>query len=247
MYKRQGGKYAAQVVENALDRIVVQVQQLAEENGRSLRLSLSSASASTELPAPKASNVIGWNATADALVNYSPSSLATAVIAGTSYTDTFGGDGTTLVFPLTADPGSANALDVAISGVVQTPGLDFTVSGTTLTFASAPPSGTDNVMARYSAAIPVGSADAQDVIYLPGGTGAVATNVRTFLRNTVRVENYGADPTGVSSSNTAFGLAAQVVADNGGGDLLVGPGDFLLLNWELPAGCLLYTSPSPRD
>ena len=34
---------------------------------------------------------------------------------------------------------------VNISGVVQTPDVDFTVSGTTLTFTTAPPAGTYNI------------------------------------------------------------------------------------------------------
>ena len=37
------------------------------------------------------------------------------------------------------------ALIINISGVVQTPTVDYTVSGTTLTFTTAPPSGTNNI------------------------------------------------------------------------------------------------------
>ena len=47
----------------------------------------SAASSRPALPAPVANKVIGWNAAADALVNYSAADLATVVVAGTSYTD----------------------------------------------------------------------------------------------------------------------------------------------------------------
>lgn len=57
----------------------------------------------------------------------------------------FSGTGAQTAFTLSAAPVSAKALIVNISGVVQTPDVDFTVSGTTLTFTTAPPAGTNNI------------------------------------------------------------------------------------------------------
>jgi hypothetical protein len=165
-----GGSYRAQTHERAFDRTVYQIQQLAEELGRSLTLPPSAAEADTTLPAPTAFNVIGWNADADALVNYAPSELATVVVAGTSYTDVFTPTALQTQFALTADPGSVNALDVALYGVPQINGTDFTVSGTTLTMTTAPglpPSPSHKLVVRYVAAVPVGSANAQDVVFDP--------------------------------------------------------------------------------
>ena len=57
----------------------------------------------------------------------------------------FSGTGSQTAFTLSLNPGTAYALIVSVSGVVQKPGTDFTVSGTTLTFTTAPPSGTNNI------------------------------------------------------------------------------------------------------
>jgi hypothetical protein len=158
-----GGNYRAIVVENALDRTVMQVQQVAEELGRALTLPASAAGADTELPAPEAGKVIAWNEAGDGLVNLDASDLASVVVAGTSYTDVFDGTGAQTAFTLTSNPGSVNALDIAISGVTQVNGVDFTVSGTTLTFAAAPPIGAGNIAVRYVAALPVGTVAWVDV------------------------------------------------------------------------------------
>lgn len=77
------------------------------------------------------------------------------------------GDGTTTAFTLNNNPGSAAALVIRISGAVQTPGTDFNVSGTTLTFTDAPPAGTGNIVVQdFGAAVPVGAASASSVAYL---------------------------------------------------------------------------------
>ena len=43
--------------------------------------------------------------------------------------------------------------------------------------------------------------------YQPNGTGAVATTVQQVLRETVSIDRYGADPTGVADSSSAIALA----------------------------------------
>ena len=55
--------------------------------------------------------------------------------------DTFSGNNSTTAFTLTLDPGDENNTRVFIDGVYQSKS-NYTVSGTTLTFSSAPPSGT---------------------------------------------------------------------------------------------------------
>ena len=58
-----------------------------------------------------------------------------------SYTvDAFTGDGSTTAFTLSETPYSASALMVSIDGIIQKPGssANYTVSGSTLTFTSAP-------------------------------------------------------------------------------------------------------------
>ena len=83
------------------------------------------------------------------------------------------------------------------------------------------------------------STGAAQVGFLPGGTGAVPSNLQIIIRRRVCVEDRGADPDGALSSNTAFDNSAAELLAQGGGDLYVGPGEFLLLNWVQPAGIRL--------
>jgi hypothetical protein len=53
--------------------------------------------------------------------------------------DEFVGDNGTLVFTMSQPETSANAVLVSIGGVYQQPIQNYTVSGTTITFASPPP------------------------------------------------------------------------------------------------------------
>lgn len=152
-----GGFYPT-VINDALDKITILIQQVKERLGRSLTLPFSApSSTSTTLPLPAANNVIGWNEEADALQNFSPETFATIVAFGTSNADKFSGDGVTTQFALTSNPGALNNLDVSISGVTQTPGVDYTwPGGTTLTFTVAPIAGSSNILVRYMQGLPAG-------------------------------------------------------------------------------------------
>ena len=63
-------------------------------------------------------------------------------------TDTFSGNGSTTAFTLSAAPANTSSVLVAISGVLQDPST-YSVSGTTLTFSAAPPTGTGNISVRF--------------------------------------------------------------------------------------------------
>jgi hypothetical protein len=63
-------------------------------------------------------------------------------------TDTFSGNGSTTAFTMTVAPANTSSIIVAITGVLQDPST-YSVSGTTLTFSTAPPSGTSNISVRY--------------------------------------------------------------------------------------------------
>tara|TARA_Y100001972_G_scaffold70209_1_gene85552 strand:+ start:703 stop:3606 length:2904 start_codon:yes stop_codon:yes gene_type:complete len=60
------------------------------------------------------------------------------IAAGAYQKQTFTGDNTTTAFTLSTDPGVAQALLVMVDNVVQEPTENYTTSGTTLTFTSAP-------------------------------------------------------------------------------------------------------------
>lgn len=63
-------------------------------------------------------------------------------------TDSFSGNSTDTVFTMSVAPATTSSILVAITGVVQDPST-YSVSGTTLTFSAAPPSGTGNISVRY--------------------------------------------------------------------------------------------------
>ena len=131
-----GGFYPT-VINDALDRATIQIQQLKEKLSRALVWPISFSGAT--LPIPEASKFIGWNATADSLVN-----------------------------------------------------LDGVAVG-----------------------------DAQTVLFTPAGTGAVATDVQSKLRESVSVKDFGAVGDGVSSDQSA--LEAAVAASYLSGDWLYWP------------------------
>ena len=63
-------------------------------------------------------------------------------------TDTFSGNGSTTAFTMSVAPAGTTSVLVAVSGVLQDPST-YSVTGTTLTFSGAPPTGTGNISARY--------------------------------------------------------------------------------------------------
>ena len=63
-------------------------------------------------------------------------------------TDQFSGNGSTTAFTMSVAPANTASVLVAVSGVLQDPST-YSVSGLTLTFSAAPPSGTGNISARY--------------------------------------------------------------------------------------------------
>jgi len=201
-----GGNFSPIALENELDRLTMQVQQVAETAGRALTVPITS-TASSALPAPEANKIIAWNETASALENLSANELATVVAYGTAASNIFTGTGAQTAFVLTYNPGALNNLDISIGGVTQLPGIDYTwSSGTTVTFTSAPPLGA-KVLIRYMQALSLGTADAGSVQYLPAGVSAAPTTVQSKLRESVSVKDFGAVGNGVADDTTAVQAA----------------------------------------
>jgi hypothetical protein len=63
-------------------------------------------------------------------------------------TDQFSGNGSTVAFTTSVAPANTASVLVSVSGVLQDP-TTYSVSGLTLTFSAAPPSGTGNISCRY--------------------------------------------------------------------------------------------------
>lgn len=106
--------------------------------------------------------------------------------AFTPAVDFFNGNGSTTAFTLSRPVASVAQVQAVISNVPQKPGDAFTVSGNTITFTSAPPSGTQNIYVYYTSPITqviapgqgtVGTAQIQEgaVITADIANGAVTT------------------------------------------------------------------------
>lgn len=130
-----------------------------------------------------------WSTTLDQMRVYNGTNWVPMPTISSLVGQTFNGTGAQTAFTLANPTGDAINLEVFISGVRQVPTTDYSVSGTTLTFVAAPPSGTDNIFVRYAqlAAITDGAAA---ITYTPAGTGAVPTTVQTKLRGLPAASDY---------------------------------------------------------
>lgn len=64
------GGFYPEVINDSLDRATIQIQQLDERLDRALVIPVSSNGVSTQLPAPEASKILGWNGAGTAVINY---------------------------------------------------------------------------------------------------------------------------------------------------------------------------------
>jgi hypothetical protein len=85
--------------------------------------------------------MIRYNTTSNFCEFYNGTIWQTFGTGGTvSYTvDSFAGDGSTVAYTMTVAPADAEQVQVFVGSVYQEPTTAYTVSGTTLTFTSAPP------------------------------------------------------------------------------------------------------------
>ena len=101
----------------------------------------------------------------------------TRTIASPRDADRFSGNGSTTVFTLTRSVQKEVDLEVFVENVQQEPITAFTVSGTTLTFTGAPPSGTNNIYVVYR------NFDSGAQVYVADGSityAKLANNIRIF-------------------------------------------------------------------
>lgn len=173
-----GGDYRARTVQDALDRLAILVQQIAELTGRTITVSPASGiSGGLVLPNPSGGALVGWNAGGTALTNVDPNTITTTSAFADWATDVFNGDGSTTDFVIVGQPVSVDNTDSFVDGVPLTPGVDYTYDqGTkTISYVVAPSAGTNNVTVRYGQALPsVGLAEIT-VLGIAGGSGVIDT------------------------------------------------------------------------
>lgn len=112
---------------------------------------------------------------------------------------TFSGTGSQTVFTMSVTPANSASVVIAISGVVQDP-ANYTVTGTTLTFATAPPLGTNNISCRYLA-LPTTTT----------GTGAVINATNGIIINNQTISASYTIPVGSNAMSTGPVTAASGV------------------------------------
>ena len=107
---------------------------------------------------------------------------------------------------MSVTPANSESVIIAISGVVQDPS-NYTVSGTTLTFSTAPPLGTNNISCRYLALPTVTS-----------GTAAVVNATNGIIVNNSQIAASYTIPSGsnaLSVGPVTAGVGAVVTVPSG--------------------------------
>jgi hypothetical protein len=180
----------------------------------------SNASTSASNAATSESNAASSASSASTSASAAAVSAATAATyAGTQSVDRFNGDGSTTAFTMTTSPATENNTSVYVSGIYQQKDT-YSISGTTLSFSSAPPSGTGNIEVMHMSTLPIGS--------LPeAGDGSAAAPSISFSADTdTGVYRPGANQIGFttggtsravidSSGNVGIGTSAPATFTNG--------------------------------
>ena len=117
--------------------------------------------------------------------------------------DTFSGNGATVAFTMSIAPASVNAVIVVVSGITQDPST-YTISGTTLTFSAAPPTGTSNISVRHLGVAGIPNTPSAGSVGLTALSATGTKDSTTFLRgdNTFAVPPAGAILQLVSTNKT---------------------------------------------
>jgi hypothetical protein len=96
--------------------------------------------------------------------------------------DTFNGDASTVAFTLSRPVISVAQIQVVVENVPQSPNSAFSVSGNTLTFTSAPPSGSSNIYVYYVTTNSQVVGVSQGSIGIDELTASGTPSAATFLR-----------------------------------------------------------------
>ena len=160
--------------------------------------------------------------------------------------DYFNGDGTTVAFTLSRPVASVAQVQAVINNVPQNPSSAFSVSGNTITFTSAPSSGTSNIYVYYTSPITqvvqpsvgtiaklqldIANLNGTGALQLPTGTTAERP---TGVAGYIRANSTTGEPEWYDAVNAAwlpfrtgpnYSVSYLVISGGGGGGSNIGGG-----------------------
>lgn len=136
--------------------------------------------------------------------------------------DVFSGNNSTVAFTLSGDAGSKNNTLVTIGGVYQAKST-YSLSGTTLTFSTAPPTGTSNIEVVWNSPLAIGTPSDDTVSTAKLQAGAVTTaKIADGNVTYAKIQNVTAGKV-LGRDTSGAGVAQELpVAVNTNGDIGLG-------------------------
>lgn len=115
-------------------------------------------------------------------------------IGGDITIDTFSGTGAQTAFTLSTSPGSKNNTQVYISGVYQ-PKSTYSIAGTTITFVTAPSSGTSNIEVASGTQIAIG---------VPGDDTVATVKIQNSAVTTAKIADLNVTTAKIADANVSY-------------------------------------------
>ena len=136
-------------------------------------------------------------------------SFSTLTLYSSITSQNFSGNGSTTAFTMNVNPANSASVLVAINGVTQDP-VNYTVSGTTLTFSTAPATGTNNISVRYLG-VPSTTAVSSFSAGTTGFSPTSAASGAVTLSGTLVVANGGTGLTTLTSGYVPYGAGTAAL------------------------------------
>jgi hypothetical protein len=230
------GDLRAESLNEQLDSLVIFDQQIDERVDRAIRApAYDPTGIDMTLPskADRANKVLQFD-TEGNVDAVGADDLFTGTLIGANYTsNTFTGNGSQLIYTLTAAPGSKNNIQIYIDGVYQNKAT-FSISSTTLTFSEAPPLNA-SIECIIGEAIADTATTATAVDYTYPATGAVERTLQTKLQEFVSVKDFGAVGDGVTDDTAAIQATHDAAVNAGFSSVYFPSGNYRQtsqINWS---------------
>ena len=194
------GDLLASSLNEQLDSNVIMSQQLDERFDRTIKAQPGDKDTTLDLPvvADRANRVLSFDQDGNLLA----STASSFFVGANFFNQTYTGDGSTVLFALTIDPGTKNNIQVYIDGVYQNKAT-YSISASAITFTEAPPL---NAVMEFiiGSAVDTVSSDANLVNYNQGGTGAQTRTVQNKLQESISRNDFDSDAN-FTAAGTAVG------------------------------------------